>query len=145
MLRALMTRLRREDGVMLMELTIAMTVLSVALMALMATYSSGYMAVNRASVKGTAATLADTTMETYRGLPYSAITAGTTTKTYSTATTPPSPDGRTYIVTSVVAASVATNTTGTSARTVKTVSITVADSTGKTRARQKSVFDELAG
>ena len=144
-MRALIERFRRETGVMLIELTIAMTVLSVALMAMMATYSSGYLAVNRASVKGTASTLADTTMETYRGRVYAAVAPGTTSTTYTKLSTPPSPDGRTYVVTSVVAAAVATNTSGSAARSVKTVSITVTDATGKNWARQKSVFEELAG
>jgi Tfp pilus assembly protein PilE len=137
-------RLRREDGVMLIELMLAMTVLSVALMSMMATYSTGYLSVNRASVKGTASTLADTTMETYRGREYTAIAPGTTTTTYTKASTPPSPDARTYVVTSVVTTAVATNTSGIAARTIKTVSITVNDAAGKTWARQKSVFEELS-
>ncbi len=143
-MRAIVSRIRREDGVMLMELTIAMSVLAVALFALMATYTSGYVAINRASITGTASTLADSAMETYRGKRYADITPGTTTTTYTRTSNPPSPDGRTYVVTATVTPATAVNTSGTSARSVKRVSIVVTDASGRTWARAQSILDELA-
>jgi len=129
----------------MIELVAAMSILAVGLLTLIATFSSGYVAINRASTAGTASTLADTTIESYHGKPYSALADGTTTKTYSSITAPPSPDGRTYTVTSTIASTTAANTSGTNARTLKTISITVTDATGRTRAQEQSVIDALAG
>ena len=42
-------RLRREDGFTLVELVIAMVVLSIAILALIAAYTSGFMTLNRAT------------------------------------------------------------------------------------------------
>jgi type II secretory pathway pseudopilin PulG len=154
-LRRLLTRLRREEGFGLIELTIAITVLAVGILALVGSFSSGYLAVKRAGMKGTAAVLADRTMEAYRGATYSAISAGSP-MTYSSSTSPASPDGRTYIVTTTVTPQAATNSsgsvsntglgvTGTSDRTVKVVVVTVTDSSGRTWASETSTFDPLTG
>jgi Tfp pilus assembly protein PilV len=136
---------RSEEGQGLVEVTIAMSVLAIGLLTLVASYSSGFFAVSRASHTSAAAALADRTMEALRGKQYSSISTGTTTTSYTSATTPPSPDNSTYSVTTVIATATATNTTGTTARTVKTVSITVRDSAGKTWATQTSTIDPLTG
>ena len=88
-----------------------MTVLVVGMFALLATFTSGYTTLNRADVKGSATMLADRTMESYRGKQFTDIAAGTTTTMYNGVTNPPSPDGRTYNVNSVVTSTAATNTT----------------------------------
>jgi type II secretory pathway pseudopilin PulG len=67
------TRLRAQAGIGLVELLIAMTVLSVALLALVAAFTSGALALRRAGQTSTAAALADQQMELYRGLKYCAI------------------------------------------------------------------------
>jgi type II secretory pathway pseudopilin PulG len=67
------TRLRAEAGLGLVELLIAMTVLAVALMALMAAFTSGAFSLRRASQTSTAAALADQQMELYRAVKYCAI------------------------------------------------------------------------
>jgi type II secretory pathway pseudopilin PulG len=67
------TRLRAEAGLGLVELLIAMTVLSVALMALVAAFTSGAFSLRRASETSTAAALADQQMELYRAVKYCAI------------------------------------------------------------------------
>jgi type II secretory pathway pseudopilin PulG len=67
------TRLRAEAGIGLVELLIAMTVLSVALLALVAAFTSGAFALRRAGQTSTAAALADRQMETYRGLKYANV------------------------------------------------------------------------
>jgi len=134
-----------EQGLGLVELLIAMTMLAVDLLAVLATFSTGHVTLNRASTKGTASVLADRTMEAYRGQQFSAITVGTTTTPYSSSTTPPSPDGRTYTATSVVASTPATNTTGTTARTVKLVTVTVTDANGRQWATEQSTFESLTG
>jgi Tfp pilus assembly protein PilV len=67
------TRLRAEAGLGLVELLIAMTVLSVALLALVAAFTSGAFSLRRASQTSTAAALADQQMELYRAVKYCAI------------------------------------------------------------------------
>jgi type II secretory pathway pseudopilin PulG len=138
-------RVRRQDGFLLVELIAAMAILAVGLMTLLAAFGNGYVALNRASIVGTASSLADTTLESYRGKPFSALTNGTTTTTYSSSTSPPSPDGRTYTVASTIASSTATNTSGSTSRTVKTITVTVSDASGKVWAQEQDTVDALAG
>ncbi|MGZ4352248.1 MAG: type IV pilus modification PilV family protein [Gaiellaceae bacterium] len=66
--------MRSEQGFGLVELLIAMVVLNVGLLATVAAFTSGTFAINRASNTATAATLADSQMEIYRGLTYDWIT-----------------------------------------------------------------------
>jgi type II secretory pathway pseudopilin PulG len=67
------TRLRAEAGIGLVELLIAMTVLAVALLALVAAFTSGALTLQRAGQTSTASALANQQMELYRGLKYAAI------------------------------------------------------------------------
>jgi prepilin-type N-terminal cleavage/methylation domain-containing protein len=67
------THLRAEAGFGLVELLIAMTVLAVALLALVAAFSSGALTLQRASQTSTASAIANQQMELYRGLKYCAI------------------------------------------------------------------------
>lgn len=69
-----MARLRSEQGFGLVELLIAMTVLAVGVAAVLAAFTSGVYAINRADQTATAAVLADKQMEIYRGLSYDWIT-----------------------------------------------------------------------
>ena len=62
-----------EGGFGLLELLIAMAVMTVGIMAIVAGLSSGMLAVNAASRTSTAGTLADKQMEAYRALPYTRI------------------------------------------------------------------------
>jgi len=69
----------------LVELVIAMSVLSVGLLAVVASFTSGTVAMTRANRIATAGVLADTQMETYRALSYDWIgldTAAATDSTY---------------------------------------------------------------
>jgi type II secretory pathway pseudopilin PulG len=66
-------RLRAEEGWGMIELLLALTILNIGLLALVASLNSGYFAVKRASQISTAATLADTQMELYRAIRYSAL------------------------------------------------------------------------
>jgi prepilin-type N-terminal cleavage/methylation domain-containing protein len=66
-------RSAREDGFALIELLVAMTVLTVGILAVASAFGSGTVALRRASDRMTAASLADTQMELYRALTYSAI------------------------------------------------------------------------
>jgi type II secretory pathway pseudopilin PulG len=63
-----MVRARMEQGFGMVELLIAMTVMNVAVMAIVAAFTSGTVAVTRASKVTTAATVADAQMETYRAM-----------------------------------------------------------------------------
>jgi prepilin-type N-terminal cleavage/methylation domain-containing protein len=67
------TRLRAEAGFGLVELMIAMAVLAVALLALVAAFSSGALTLQRAGQTSTASAMANQQMELYRGLKYCAI------------------------------------------------------------------------
>jgi Tfp pilus assembly protein PilV len=131
-----------EGGFGLIELTIAISVLAVALLTLLATFGSGYVTMRRAATRGTATALADKTMESFRGKQFAAITTGTTATTYAGSA---SPDGRTYTVTATVTAATAANTAGTTARAIKLVSVTVRDAAGRQWVKEESTFDDLAG
>jgi Tfp pilus assembly protein PilV len=67
-----------EAGFGLIELLMAMLILNVALLALVATFSNGIFTTTRAGNVGTATTLADQQLETYRLLAYDAIGLDTT-------------------------------------------------------------------
>jgi type II secretory pathway pseudopilin PulG len=68
-----LSRLRNEKGFGLLELLMAMTMLNIGILALVAAFNSGAVALQRASRVTTAATLADAQMELYRGLTYAVI------------------------------------------------------------------------
>jgi Tfp pilus assembly protein PilV len=72
-------RLRNEEGFGLVELLIALTVMNVGLLAIVASFTSGTVALSRASHVATAAALADAQMETYRAMTYDDIGLDTST------------------------------------------------------------------
>jgi type II secretory pathway pseudopilin PulG len=74
-------RLRSEEGFGLLELIIAMTMLNIGILALVAAFNSGALALQRASQVSTASVLADQQMELYRALNWSAIALDSTSKT----------------------------------------------------------------
>lgn len=69
----MLRRLRSEGGFGVVELLIAMTVLVIAIMALVAGLDSGMVTLRRAADASTAAAVADKQMERYRALPNCAI------------------------------------------------------------------------
>jgi type II secretory pathway pseudopilin PulG len=69
-------RVSSEGGFGLVELLIALTVMALGISAIAAGFTSGIVALNRASRIGTAGTIADRQMEFYRGLPYTSIALG---------------------------------------------------------------------
>lgn len=89
----LVSRIRREEGMTLVELLIAMVVMAIGISAIVAGFSSGFLAINRARLASTTAALADKQMELYRQAPFtslapSALSGGTQTGS----------DGKTYWV-----------------------------------------------
>ena len=79
--------MRSDDGFGLIELLIAMVMLNVGILALVAAFQSGAMALKRASKVSNASTLADGQMELYRSLPYTQLmldtgAVGSTDNTY---------------------------------------------------------------
>src|SRR5262245_51115662 len=62
-----------DGGFGLLELLIALTVMTVGIMAIVAGFSSGLLALSSASRTSTAGALADKQMEAYRALPYKQI------------------------------------------------------------------------
>jgi hypothetical protein len=62
-----------ESGFGLLELLIAMTVMTVAIMAIVAGFSSGMIALGTANRTSTAGVVADKQMEAFRALPYTQI------------------------------------------------------------------------
>jgi Tfp pilus assembly protein PilV len=73
-------RLRSEEGFGLLELLISMTMLNVGILALVAAFNSGALAIQRASQVSTGSTVAERQMELYRGLKYSSITLDSASK-----------------------------------------------------------------
>lgn len=66
-------RLRQEAGFGLIELLMAMTVLSVGILALVGAFNAGTVAIRRAAMISTASVIADRQMELYRALTYGSI------------------------------------------------------------------------
>jgi type II secretory pathway pseudopilin PulG len=72
------TRLRSERGFGLIELLMAMTMLNIAILALVAAFQGGSFALKRSGKISTASTLADQQMEVFRLNKYAAIYLDTT-------------------------------------------------------------------
>lgn len=163
---------RSDEGFGLVELIIAMAILSVGLTSLIAAFSASSVALRRASTVSTAAVLADQQMELYRAIRYSAITLDSasipTDQTYtgdvaydSTAMVqgycaePPvpnecnasrtatGPDLRSYRVDTYIV----TEIPATDGRTLKRITVVVRDGVPphKTHVRVSSTFDESTG
>jgi type II secretory pathway pseudopilin PulG len=66
-------RVRDEGGFGIVELMIALLVMAIGITAIVAGFTSGIVALQRANQTATAGTLADRQMEAYRALPYSKI------------------------------------------------------------------------
>jgi type II secretory pathway pseudopilin PulG len=83
-------RARGEEGFLLIELMIAMVVLTAGILALVAAYSSGYVTLRRATQVSSATLIADSQMERFRALQYANIllntSCGTTCNVDSTYT-----------------------------------------------------------
>jgi Tfp pilus assembly protein PilV len=169
--RRALARLRHDEtGIGLIEILIAMTILSVAISAQLGVFSSSMLSISRASVIGTAVTVADIQMESYRALPYECIylasatgdSAYTSDSAYSASqitgsncapsTTPPTaatsasqlvtgPDHRTYRVDTYIVAM-----TPSGGRAVKKVTVVVRAVTngtvGSVLARAATTFDQ---
>jgi type II secretory pathway pseudopilin PulG len=97
--RRLGLRTASDEGFGMVELLIAMTMLSIAIGALLTVYTASAVSLRRAGQKGTALTLADTQMEKYRTRTFTSIridggsipTSGTyVTANSSDSTIPPS-------------------------------------------------------
>ena len=156
---------KTETGFGLIELLIAMTVMVIAIMAIVAAFGSGMVALNHASRASTAATLADIKMESFRSMPYASIlptcasTASAADTCFSTGTPQPGPDGKTYRLDWAVGFECPVGTlsgtpltatcTGTGApRPVKRVTIVVVadpQSTPPTTFSETSTFDPATG
>ncbi|MEP6812975.1 MAG: type II secretion system protein [Actinomycetota bacterium] len=141
-----------EAGMTLVELLIAMVVMSIGIAALVAGFSSGILTVGRAAKASTAGAVADRKMETFRGLSYGSIALGTT----STTTT--ASNGATYRIDTDVTLTCIDNSApsgsppaclpvgGVVNRPLKLVTIVVRDdSTSKVLFREASTFDASTG
>ena len=71
-------RLREEDGFGLVELMISLVVLNVGILAIVAAFNSGTLALLRATETSTASALGDKQMELYRAITYAGISLNTT-------------------------------------------------------------------
>jgi type II secretory pathway pseudopilin PulG len=145
-------RARQEDGFGLVELLIAMTIMSIGIFALVAGFSSGFGAINRASKTTTAGTLADQQMEEFR--------RGAWESVVSIAGAPiTGPDGRTYWIESDVdltcpdeAAPTGTPPTctlsdGVTSRPLKRATVTVQEgsASGRGLITESTTFDRSTG
>ena len=139
-----------EEGFTLVEMLIAMTIMAIGIAALVAGFSSGILAVNRAGTTSTAGSLADKQMESYRQAPFTSVPT-----TLQTATTPTGADGRAYWMQVEGAWTCAVGTyspgppagcSGTPAsRPVKLVTIEVLSATGKLLFAESATFDASTG
>jgi prepilin-type N-terminal cleavage/methylation domain-containing protein len=144
--------LRAEEGMTLIELLIAMTVMSIGIAALVAGFSSSILSVNRANAASTAGTLADKEMELYRQAAFTSLPIG-----LQTATTPAGPDGHTYwmqvdgnwtCAVGTYSAGPPASCSGTPAsRPIKVLTITVRDGsdTAKLLFTESATFDSSTG
>ena len=140
----------------LVELLIAMTVMSIGIFALVAGLSSGFGSINRASKASTAATLADQQMEQFRSGSWESVE--TPIPSGATVT---GPDGRTYWIETLVdptacpeETAVATGTPptctlsdGVTSRPVKRATVTVREgsASGNLLITETSTFDQSTG
>jgi prepilin-type N-terminal cleavage/methylation domain-containing protein len=136
----------------LIELLIAMAVLSIGIAALVAGFSSGVVSINRARVTSTAGTLADQQMELYRQAAFTSLPVG-----LQAPTTPTGPDGHTYwmqvdgawtcAIGTYSAGPPATCSGTPTSRPVKALTITVRDgsATGKLLFTESATFDSSTG
>ena len=111
-------RVGSEEGLGLVELLIAMTVLVIGIGATLTLFANSLISMQHAGSEGTALSLADRQMETYRSMPYTCISSTFSTPsgciTYSgfpnpyaasqTTTSADSPDHRLYDVTTAITA-----------------------------------------
>lgn len=138
--------LPREAGFTLVELLIAMTLMAIGIAAIVAGFSSGVLAIGRASQASTAAAIADQQMETFRQEPYTSIALSATCPNPPAATQLTGSDGRVYLMTTTVCAATPSTSGGTNGEAVKQVTITVVDKqTNKTLVTETSTFDSLTG
>jgi Tfp pilus assembly protein PilE len=162
-------RVRSEGGFGLIELLMSMTMLNIGILALVAAFQSGALALQRANKLSTAAAIADIQLERFRAVEYAAIavdatalaTADSTYTSYysgsqvtTTCTTPlpiecdPSraltgPDGKRYRIDSYVVYD-----TPSSGRVLKKVTLVVRDGqnlAGAPLATVQSTFDQATG
>jgi prepilin-type N-terminal cleavage/methylation domain-containing protein len=129
-------RVRHEDGFGLVELLIAMTVLAIGLLALVAAFSSGYVALNRANTVGSASVIADKQMETFRAMTFATVKTQPADSGWVSVV---GPDGKTYDLRTTVAAQTVSN-----GRSVELVDVYVRQA-GKDWVHQQSTFDQLTG
>jgi Tfp pilus assembly protein PilV len=123
--RPLVAKLRDQKGIGLVELLIALLVLNVGIFATLAAFTSGALALRRASHTSTAAAIADKYMECFRDTSYSNIQWPLTTGP-CTSTAPVGADGLTYHVSATVnVGSQLSSGTYTGSGAVKGVTLTV--------------------
>jgi prepilin-type N-terminal cleavage/methylation domain-containing protein len=141
--------LRAEEGMTLIELLIAMTVMSIGIAALVAGFSSGIVSINRARTTSTAGTLADQQMELYRQASFASLPT-----TLQSPTTPTGPDGQIYWMqvdgawTCAVGTYSAGSCSGTPAsRPIKVLTITVRDGSASAKLlfTENATFDSSTG
>jgi type II secretory pathway pseudopilin PulG len=136
----------------LIEVLIAMVVMSIGIAALVAGFSSGVVSINRARVTTTAGALADRQMELYRQAAFTSLPVG-----LQTPTTPTGPDGHTYwmqvdgswtcAIGTYSAGPPATCSGTPASRPLKALTITVRDgsSTAKLLFTASATFDSSTG
>ena len=124
--RRLVAGLRDEEGLGLIELLIALIVLNVGIFATIAAFTSGALALRRASHTSTAAAIADKYMESYRDSSYSNIPPASCATPVSSSSTVAGPDSLNYTL-SVSASCGSQMSTGTfkGSSAVKIVTLTV--------------------
>jgi Tfp pilus assembly protein PilV len=81
MKRSVIARLRSQEGFGLIELLVSMMMLNIGILAIVASFNSGALALKRAGEVSTASVIADKQMELYRALKYTEIALDTASVT----------------------------------------------------------------
>ena len=122
----LVAKLREEHGLGLVELLVALLVLNIGIFATVAAFTSGALAIRRASHISTATAVADKYMECFRNTSYDKIVWTAVSPCYATSVT--GADGRTYNISATISQS-SQLTTGTykGSGQVKVDTLTITD------------------
>lgn len=134
----LAAKLRDDGGLGLVELLIALLVLNIGIFATVAAFSSGALAIRRASHVSTAAAIADQEMELLRDTPYLSIQPQPATVWQN------SPDGRQYTVQVDVQDASGAAYAGSSGVALVTVTVRDVADNNKELVKSSSTFSQCA-
>ena len=159
MIRRLARRVRQDSGFGLIEVLIAMLVLTVGVGALMMVFVSSIFSLRNSGSEGTAVTIADRLLEQYRAMPFASLPTSLVPPSDTSACPMPesfpdptescqqvvgasSPDHRMYVATTSATSTTVTPSGGGTPYQQITITVSVSSS-GRQLARETSYFTSL--